>query len=83
MEKIKDFYESVGYYKAMGQVLSLVVDNQECSVEDFILKFELNVKEFRKYVDVSEYSTIDNDFHNWNEAAQEMWVSEKYTSEED
>ena len=67
----------------MGQVLSLVVDNQECSVEDFILKFELNVKKFRKYVDVSEYCTIDNDFHNWNEAAQEMWVSEKYTNEED
>ena len=32
---------------------------------------------------VTEYCTIDNDFHNWNEAAQEMWVSEKYTSEED
>lgn len=66
----------------MGQVRSLVVDNQESSVEDFILKFELNVKEFRKYVDVSEYCTIDNDFNKWNEPAQEVWVSDKYINEE-
>lgn len=67
----------------MGQLLSFVAaDHQEC-IDDFILSFELKEKEFRKYVDVLDYSIIANDFNNWNEDAQEMWVSEKNAWEND
>lgn len=66
---MKEFYVGVGYYKAMAQLLSFVAADQQEIISDYILIFELKDKDFRKYIDILDYSDIANDFNNWSEAA--------------
>ncbi|MBM7690571.1 hypothetical protein BCR24_15725 [Enterococcus ureilyticus] len=75
MKKDKEYFESVGYYSAMAQLLSFISADKNDSIDGFILSFELKDKHFREYLEPEDFSVILNDFENWNEAAQEMWVS--------
>lgn len=75
MQKDKEFYESVGYYSAMAQMLSFVVEDKNDGIDDYILAFELREKHFKLYLDSEDYSAITNELKHMNENAKKMWLS--------
>lgn len=77
MEKeTKDYKnESIGYYSAMAQVMTYMIESKNDSIDDFIVEFEFKEKDFKKHLDSEDYSSITNNVESMNDKAKNMWVS--------
>lgn len=75
-KETKDYRnESIGYYSAMAQMLTFLVESKNDSIDTLIVEFEFKEKDFKKYLDSEDYLAITNNTEYMNEKAKKMWES--------
>lgn len=55
--------------------MTYMVESKNDSIDDFIVEFEFKEKDFKKYFDSEDYSSITNNTEYMNDKAKKMWES--------
>lgn len=65
--------ESLGYYSAIAQILTYIIEFDNNTIDDYIVEFDLSKKLFLKYLDYKDIEVIDNHADDFNNKAKIQW----------
>lgn len=72
-DEIQEEKESFGYYSAIAQILTFMIEFDNNTIDSYIIEFELSRKLLLKYLDYQDIEIIDNNAVHFNDKAKIQW----------